>query len=115
METRDVIAMAAGIAALGSAVIACLSWRLATQAANRAALSERVKVFMDLRQRWTEIRKNLRRLKLDRNDLPRPNGETWDILELYWQHAFTEWYGDARADGGEETVSATAGPPSKSS
>jgi hypothetical protein len=92
MELRDAIALGAGLISAVSAGCALLSWRSARAAANRAALSERVKVFVDLRQRWYEIRKDLRRMKLDRNDLPQPKHENWDTHELYWQHAFTEWY-----------------------
>jgi hypothetical protein len=92
MEPRDVIAMVAAVISALSASFAYVSWKNATRAANRAVLSERVKVFVDLRQRWYEIRKDLRRMKLDCKELPQPEDENWDIHELYWQHSFNEWY-----------------------
>ena len=92
MILENWITFLSAAAALASAVIATLSRLSAERAAERAGLAERTRVFVDLRERWYEIRRQLKRQELDGTRLPDTKDEEWDVLELYWQHVFTEWY-----------------------
>ena len=92
MDLSHNVALASGLISVISLIIAGLSWRTARRAAKQSELAERVKIFVDLRSGWHDIRKDLRRQQLDGSELPNPQSVNWDSHELYWQHAFTEWY-----------------------
>ena len=92
MSAANWIALVSGIGAVASAFIAYLSQRSAKMSADRSELALKAKIFIDLRERWQSIRKDLRRYELDGVQTLQPSDERWDIHELYWQHAFTEWY-----------------------
>ena len=92
MTLENWITFLSAAAALVSAVMATLSRLSAERAAERAGLAERTRVFVDLRERWYAIRRELKRQTLDGTELPDTKDEEWDVLELYWQHVFTEWY-----------------------
>ncbi len=92
MQTSDQIALVSALISGISLIVAGFSWWTARRADERAELSERVKVFVDLRAGWHDIRKELRRQQLEGAELPDPASPGWETHERYWQHAFTEWY-----------------------
>jgi hypothetical protein len=92
MGVNERIALVSALISAVSLVVAGFSWWNAKRVAERADLSDRVKVFVELRAGFHDIRKNLRRLELDGAELPTPDTPNWDTHELYWHHAFTEWY-----------------------